>query len=56
MDPRDSPKRQMHFGGIEKYSGIREHLKDVTKSNYNMDGKSMRTSIVDQSDKSEGGR
>ena len=46
----------MHFGGTEKFSGIREHLNDVVKSNYNMDGKSMRGSMIDKSDQSEGGR
>ena len=57
QDPNSSPKRSMHFGGIEKFSGNREHLGETTKSNYAMDErKSMRASIMDKSDQSEGGR
>ena len=57
QDPNSSPKRKMHFGGVEKFSGIREHLGDTTKTNYNMDErKSMRASLIDKSDQSDGGR
>ena len=45
----------MHFGGVEKYSGIREHLNNVTKTNYNME-ESMKASTMGKSDNSEGGR